>query len=379
MYVVKAILLIVGILILSGIVGFYVVNKEKLPVQSISKTAPDSISTDAPTIEVVAQGLDTPWALAFLPGGDILVTERPGNVRLVTNGQLQSAPIATLPQVKEIGEGGLLGIDIDPDFTNNHFVYLYYTYADNQGDTLNRVVKMTFENNTLTQEKILVDAIPGSSNHNGGRIKFGPDGYLYITTGDAENPSQAQSTNSLAGKILRVDTNGKAAPGNPFGNRVYSYGHRNPQGLVWTESQSSGETPQLISTEHGRSIPVSGLDEINVIQPGKNYGWPEIQGDEKKAGMQTPDINSGSSTWAPADIALINGELFFAGLRGKALYRTDLETKKIDEYFKNEYGRIREVIVGTNGLLYITTSNKDGRGVPLTGDDKIIRLNPSKL
>lgn len=371
----KVLILISAIILLLGTAGFFVLNQKKLSLSTTSKTTSKTITTsniDAPVTEVVAQGLDTPWAIAFLPNGDMLITERPGTVRLVANGILQDKPIAVLTQVKEIGEGGLLGIALDPNFSSNHYVYLYYTYAGTD-DTLNRVVRMTYENNTLTNEKVLVDKIPGNSNHNGGRIKFGPDNYLYITTGDAENPSQAQETNSLAGKILRIDANGNAAPGNPFGNRVYSYGHRNPQGLVWDNSGT------LWETEHGRSFPVSGLDEINKIEPGKNYGWPIIQGDEQKAGMQTPNMNSGGSTWAPADIAFLNGRYFFGGLKGQALYETAIENKAVTEHFKNEFGRIREVVLGPDNMIYITTSNKDGRGTPLSGDDKIIRINPEKL
>ena len=163
----------------------------------------------------------------------MLVTERPGRVRLVDkSGQLQDTSVATLSKVKEIGEGGLLDITLDPDFSANNLVYLYYTYSGSGNNTLNRVVRMKYQDSKLTGEEILVDQIPGAANHNGGRIKFGPDENLYITTGDAEEPSQAQDKNSLAGKILRVTDEGKAATGNPFNNLVYSYGHRNPQGIA---------------------------------------------------------------------------------------------------------------------------------------------------
>lgn len=331
--------------------------------------------TDIPLQTVIAEGLDTPWSLTFLPDGGILITERPGRVRLIdSSGNLQDQPITTLSQVKEVGEGGLLGMVSDPKFESNHYIYFYYTYSTTNGNSQNRIVRMVYDGNKLSNEKVLVDKIPGSSNHDGGRLKFGPDGYLYATTGDAENPSQAQDKNSLGGKILRLTTDGKVAPGNPFGTLVYSYGHRNPQGLSW---DSSG---QLWATEHGRSIPVSGLDELNKISPGQNYGWPVIQGNETKKGMITPVINSGGSTWAPADTAIIGNKIFFGGLKGQALFEANLPNpSEVVEKFKNEFGRIREVILGPDGMLYITTSNNDGRGTPNLGDDKVIRINPQKL
>jgi glucose/arabinose dehydrogenase len=326
---------------------------------------------------VLTQGMDTPWALAFLPDGGILVTERAGRVRLIEKtGALSSVPVVTLSQVVEIGEGGLLGIVLHPDFVQNKYVYLYYTYSSQNGDTLNRVVRMKYTDKKLVDEEVIVDAIPGNSNHNGGRIKFGPDGFLYIGTGDAQNPSQAQDTHSLGGKILRVTDTGKIPPGNPFDNRVYSYGHRNVQGLAW---DSSGN---LWATEHGRSGALSGLDELNLIQEGKNYGWPVIQGNETKQGMETAKKNSGNTTWAPSGAAFVGNSLFFAGLRGQALYEAVISHElvvDVKEHLKGEVGRIREVLLGPDGMLYITTSNLDGRGQPHQGDDNVIRVNPKGL
>lgn len=322
---------------------------------------------------VIAENLDTPWALAFLPDKSMLITERPGRVRLIdAQGNLQPTPVKTLENVQEIGEGGLLGIALHPNFPSNHYIYLYYTYSGDGGNTLNRVVRMTYKNNQLEDETIVVDQIPGASNHNGGRIKFGPDNYLYITTGDAQNPSQAQDTNSVAGKILRVSDEGKPALGNPFGNQVYSYGHRNSQGLAW-DSQG-----QLWATEHGRSGLQSGLDEINKIEAGKNYGWPVIQGDETREGMVTPYLQSGDITWAPSGAVFRGNSLFFAGLRGQTLYEAVFSGGEIElrEHFKGEFGRIREVVLGPDNSLYITTSNRDGRGNPQSTDDRIIKVSP---
>jgi glucose/arabinose dehydrogenase len=269
-----------------------------------------------------------------------------------------------------------LGIDLHPDFSENGFVYLYYTYRQAQSGTLNRVVRMAFEGGKLVNEQIILDAIPGASNHNGGRIKFGPDGYLYVTAGDAQSPSLAQDVNSLAGKIMRITDEGAPAPGNPFGNLVYSFGHRNPQGIDWDENGN------LWSTEHGPSGFETGNDELNKIEAGKNYGWPEIRGTEVREGMEAPVLESGrNDTWAPAGLAHLNGKLYFTGLRGAALYEVSFDNGRpvLKEYFKNEMGRLRDVVAGPDGMLYLTTSNRDGRGIPKRGDDKILMINPYKL
>lgn len=321
---------------------------------------------------VVATGLVTPWGMAFLPDGSMLVTERPGRVRLVdASGQLRAEPAATLGSVVETEEGGLLGIALHPDFASNRLVYLYYTYAGTSGTT-NRIVRMTYGNGSLSGEETVLDGIPGASFHDGGRIKFGPDGFLYIGTGDAGQSSLAQDTGSLAGKILRITAAGAPAPGNPFGNAVYSYGHRNVQGLAWDGNGT------LFATEHGRSGTLSGLDEINLIEAGKNYGWPVIQGDETHAGMETPLANSGSVTWAPSGAAFFSGSLYFCGLRGESLYEAVIRSRQVTQviaHFQGQFGRLRDVVVGPNGRLYFTTSNRDGRGNPAANDDRIFRLD----
>lgn len=332
--------------------------------------------TKVPRTTVVASSLDIPWGLSFLLDGSLLFTERAGRVRMIDkNGSILVSPVVNLTQVKHIGEGGLLGIAAHPNFNDNRFIYLYYTYSSIEDNTLNRVSRFKLENNRLIDEEIIVDTIPGASNHNGGRIKFGPDNFLYITTGDAQEPSRSQDKTSLAGKILRVTDEGKTADSNPFGNLVYSYGHRNPQGLAWDNRG------RLWATEHGRSGILPGLDEINLIETGKNYGWPTIQGNEQKTGMEKPRLHSGSDTWAPSGATFAGESFFFGGLRGQTLYeaviKDDLVTLK--EYFKGEFGRIREVVLGPDGFLYVTTSNRDGRGIPKADDDKIIKVNVRDL
>ena len=350
--------------------------------------APRFVSLDTPSpsptgiyqndrTKIIAENLDTPWAIAFLPTGEILVTERPGRVRLITKNSLSLTPVLTVPNIVEIGEGGLLGVAISPKFSENHFVYLYYTYKSSGATLYNRIVQMTYENSMLSQEKVLIDSIPSSSNHDGGRLKFGPDGDLYATTGDAESPSQAQDKTTLNGKILRMATDGKPALGNPYGTLVYSYGHRNPQGIAWDS------TGNLWATEHGRSGVTAGFDELNLIRSGYNYGWPIIQGDQSRTGMEAPASNSGSSiTWAPSGVAYSNGSLYFGGLKGQALYEAVLDgtsIKEVKPHLQNEFGRIRDVVLGPDAMLYITTSNNDSRGIPVRGDDKIIMINPQKL
>lgn len=371
-------LLILGIVLL-GFGAWYIssqrntTNTPSNPTVKNNQNTPTTQSED-PLTTIIVEDLDTPWAIVFLPDNQMLVTERVGQVWVIDrSGRQKPALAAEIPSVEEIGEGGLLGIALHPNFSTNNFVYLYYTYEGTGNNTLNRVVRMTNNGGKLSDETIIVDRIPGAPNHNGGRIKFGPDGMLYIGTGDAQDPSQAQNTQTLGGKILRVTDEGKAAPGNPFGNPVYSYGHRNVQGLAWDGDGT------LWATEHGSSA----QDEVNLIESGKNYGWPVIQGNETRASMITPVRNSGpDTTWAPSGAAFAGSSLFFAGLRGQTLYEAVIqnnEVAEIKEHFAGEYGRLREVVLGPDGMLYITTSNLDGRGNPNEGDDKIIRINPAKL
>jgi len=330
-----------------------------------------SIGADSAKVEVVADRLRIPWSIAFLPDGGLLVTERPGTLRRLGKERMEYR----VEGVEATGEGGLLGVALHPDFATNRYVYLYSTTRSG-GDITNRVERYRLEADRLSDRTAIVTGIPGASFHDGGRIAFGPDGLLYIGTGDGGNADAAQDVHSLAGKILRVKDDGVIPDDNPFGNAVYSYGHRNVEGLAWDDRG------RLWSTEHGPSGTETGNDEINLIEKGKNYGWPMIRGMERHAGMETPVAESGRDyTWAPASAAYRNGSLFFGGLRGEALYEARLgsDPPKIIGHFLHRFGRVRDVVVGPDGKLYLSTSNTDGRGVPHEGDDKILRFDPAGL
>ncbi len=332
-------------------------------------------------IDIIAENLTIPWEIAFLPDGSLLVTERSGQL-LKFAGNKVALPI---DGVRHTGEGGLLGLAVHPEFSQNGWIYLYLTTQTDQ-ELVNRVERYRLEGTRLIDRTVIIANIPGAPFHDGGRIAFGPasaeaagrpDYFLYITTGDAGNESAAQDVNSLAGKILRLHDDGSLPADNPFGNAVYSYGHRNPQGLAWDNNG------RLWATEHGRSGVQSGLDEINLITGGANYGWPSIEGDAKQTGMTSPAAHSGArTTWAPAGAAFWQGSLFYAGLRGEALYQARLDGDQVVEiipHLQGQYGRLRAVVLGPDGLLYITTSNRDGRGSVKAGDDKILRLDPERL
>jgi len=323
-------------------------------------------------VSIAVQNLQTPWEIVFLPDGRMLITERPGTLTLIDS-EIVQLPIM---DVFERSESGLLGLTLHPDFEENQWLYLYLTYEANNG-LLNRVERYQFDGTTLTDKLIIIDQIPGSNNHDGGRIEFGPDGLLYITTGDAGNSSSAQDINSLAGKILRLHDDGSIPQDNPFGSAVFSYGHRNPQGLAWDDQG------RLWSTEHGPSGLGSGYDELNLIEPGGNYGWPEIQGDQTREGMISPRLQSGGNeTWAPGDLEIVDGTVYFVGLRGSTLYSVpldDIRSETLQRHFANEFGRLRALRLGPDGLLYMGTSNTDGRGSIRDGDDKVFKIDPNQL
>lgn len=328
------------------------------------------------SIDVIASGLEVPWSIDFSPDGRIFFTERVGRIRVIQDGKLVPKPVTEIG-VARVGEGGLLGLALHPDFQSNHFIYIYYTYRDSSGKLWNRVVRFVERAGEAREERIILDGIPGAVIHDGGRIKFGPDGKLYITTGDAGEPSLAQDLNSLAGKVLRVNPDGSLPDDNPIpGSLAFSYGHRNPQGLAWHPV-----TRVLYSTEHGPTA----NDEVNLIVAGGNYGWPLVLGKAHEPKYIDPLVNY-NITEAPSGAAFYRGvfedwsnSLFFASLRGRHVRRIvfaapEYRSVVSDEVFLAEFGRMRDVAVGPDGFIYLATSNRDGRGSPSEDDDKILRV-----
>lgn len=330
-------------------------------------------------IETFATELVIPWDIAFDQAGNMYVTERPGNLTVFNNVGERIDSIK-MDQVSSVGESGLTGLALDPNFTTNQQLYLYYSYR-HSGNLLNRVSRFNYQKGLLSEEKIIVDALPGGSIHNGGRLRFGPDGKLYVPTGDAARPSTAQDKASLGGKILRINSDSTIPSDNPFPNSpIFTLGHRNPQGLAWHPL-----TEGLISTEHGETA----HDELNLIKSGQNYGWPEEQlCDSDNPAFTNPIICSGADTFAPSGIAAYGTEkwplrysFFFAGLRGNLLERFEFIEGKVasrETIIKGDYGRLRAVTVGPDGSIYVSTSNKDGRSKANDGDDKILKVTPIK-
>ena len=337
-------------------------------------------------VQLVASGLRAPWAVDLAPDGRLFVTERPGRVRIVQlgpGGGLRPDPWATVTASTSIdGERGLLGIALDPDFAQTRFVYLYYTYVAPGGAIRNKVVRMRDQSDRGVEETVILDGILGNNDHDGGRLKFGPDGKLYVTTGDAENGDNAQSPSALAGKILRLNKDGSIPADNPRpGSPVWSLGHRNVQGIAWHP-----DTGALYETEHGPSnlFPDCCNDEVNLIVPGGNYGWPTVRGTPGDPRFRDPLIDSGRvETWAPSGATFatkpgpLRGSFLFATLRGQHLHRVvfgpDGRTVLFQEkLITNQYGRLRDVFEIASGEFLVLTSNRDGRGVPAADDDRVL-------
>jgi glucose/arabinose dehydrogenase len=339
-----------------------------------SSASPEQAQRAAtPHATVVASGLEVPWSIAFAPDGRMFVTERPGRVRVIEKGVLRKAPLLSLTDVVASGEAGLMGLALHPDFSKNRFVYLCYA----TGDMNDVVVRYRDTGAAFVEPRTILDSIPAARFHAGCRVKFGPDRKLYVTTGDATNGSIAQDLHSLGGKILRVNDDGSVPADNPFkGSPVWTYGHRNPQGIAW-DPQSG----LLFDTEHGPSgfDGGTGGDEINIVERGRNYGWPVIHHLAQKDGMVTP-LREYSPACAPASAAFWKGDLYFGCLRGENLHHVvlDASRRKIlrEESLFTDLGRIREVVTGPDGALYFSTSNHDGRGDPAVSDDRIFRVAP---
>lgn len=339
-------------------------------------------------VETVASNLEVPWAFAFLPNGNLLFTERPGRVRLIENGKLREAPVYTVPDVEPSGESGLMDVSLHPNYVSNNFVYFAYAY--NADGKKVRVVRCKFDGNTFSEPKTIIENIAAAQYHAGTRARFGADGKLYITTGDATDRELAQQMNSINGKTLRLNDDGTIPPDNPFVNQpnarpeIWTIGHRNAQGLAWTADGA------MFQTEHGPSgfDGAGGGDEVNFVEKGKNYGWAEISHAETKEGMISPLLEY-TPAIAPASALIykgnafpeFKGNLFFGNLRGENIIRVALDGEKVagqERLLENKFGRIREVAESPEGYIYFSTSNRDGRGSAAKEDDRIMRIVPVK-
>lgn len=355
------------------------------PASTAARTArPASTVSASVSVEVVARGLDTPWALAFAPDGRIFVTERPGRIRVIQGGVLQPDPWATLAVTERDGaEKGLMGVAVDPAFARNGFVYVAYTYRSGTRD-MNKLVRLRDSGGRGVEETAILDGGTGGDNHDGGRVKIGPDGKLWWALGESGTDAQvAQKPDRINGKILRLELDGRVPADNPTpGSHVWSLGHRNPQGIAWHP-----DTGALYSTEHGPSMNGTSFcchDEVNLIVPGGNYGWPTVWGIARDPRYRDPVHESGASeTWAPGGAAFVSsgplrGSLLFAALRGQHVHRLvfgpDGTVAFEERLLASQYGRIREVAEGPDGAIYVTTSNRDGRGSARADDDRVLRL-----
>jgi glucose/arabinose dehydrogenase len=337
------------------------------------------INTHTPQlkIEVFVKNLQVPWGMAFLPNGDFLFCERNGQINLKKRGEADYNMI--MFRSVQPSEGGLLGIAVDPDIENNHYIFIYETVVGQ-----NQVVRLKMENDILTEDAVILSGIPAANNHDGGALRFGPDGYLYLGTGDATNATLAQDTSSLAGKILRLDRNGNAAPGNPFNSRIWTYGHRNVQGFDWNKNG------KMIATEHGPTIEFGWCchDEINLIEPGKNYGWPIAIGGTETDSLTPAIYQTGFEVWAPSGCTFIHGkewgswdgDFIFGALKGQRLVRFDISADGTQALNRQDtligtFQRLRNVIQAPDGSLLFSSSNVGvSSPPPLAGDDKIYRL-----
>lgn len=336
-------------------------------------------------VEEVAQGLEIPWSIVFTSAERMLVSERPGRVREIVDGQLNPEALYTFSDVVAIEEAGLMGMVLDPNYSENKSLYACYTSQDASG-MFDRVVRLIDNGDSLRLGGVLLEGIPAAKYHAGCRLGVGPDEKLYITSGDARVPSSAQDLGSLAGKILRINLDGSIPSDNPFpGSAVYSYGHRNPQGLAW--QPGSG---RLYAAEHGPSGSdgPGGGDEINLIQPGANYGWPLVSHDATLEGTEspliqfTPAVAPAAAMFYSANVLpMFEGKFFFGALRGEGVVMVTIAVenpKSIEDvqWIVSDVGRVREVIQSPDGLIYFTTSNQDGRGTYRAGGDRVYRIVP---
>lgn len=325
-----------------------------------------NMSSEDWEVEVLAEHLHYPWDIKVM-GNFIVMPELVGTIAVLENGQLERYNLQTSDPIVQEGGSGLLGIALADDFSESGVAYIYHTYKTESVLT-NKVIQVVYDGDSWQESKVLHDGIPGHELYNGGRIAIGPDGKLYVATGWAHEVEFAQDIDNLAGKILRMNLDGSIPEDNPFSDSyVFSYGHRNPQGLAWNDDGTI-----MYSSEHGESA----HDEINIIEPGKNYGWPEITGDEEGDGMEKPLLHSGNDTWAPSGITFFENHLFIAGLRGQSLYVYNESAGSLDVVFTSNE-RLRNVSP-FEGDLYVITTNTSPRAGNPGEDDRLLKLSPRK-
>ena len=326
--------------------------------QTDGSFTPQHGAPDLSKPQTVMTGLEVPWGLAFLPDGGALVSERDkGEIIYIPARGGKPSRVYKIEESQSGGEGGLLGLAIDPEYPKNGFVYAYYTAA-----TENKIARFKLSDAKPT---VIFGGITRGSRHNGGRLAFGPDGMLYVGTGDASDGAQSQDPDDVNGKILRLTRNGKPAPGNPTpGSPVWSMGHRNVQGLAW------GPDKKMYAIEFGQDT----WDEVNVIEPGKNYGWPEAEGKAGNPKYADPIVQWRTDEASPSGAVISGNTLYVAALKGERLWRVPLKGGEPTSEFTGRYGRLRTVAIAPDGSLWLMTSNRDGRGDPKDGDDRILRF-----
>lgn len=327
----------------------------------------DETEKISPELTVLAENLAIPWSIVKV--NDIFyVSERQGTITKIESDHVTQQTVNLDEALSNEAEAGLLGFIRDPDFNNTQEGYAYYTYNGSEGPT-NRIVRLKLVDNEWDEVQVLLDDVPSGAVHHGGRLAIGPDNKLYATAGDAAIPELSQDLTSLAGKILRLNLDGSLPDDNPFEDSyVYSYGHRNVQGLTWTADG------QMYASEHGNQA----NDEVNQIESGQNYGWPIIEGQKESAEMKAPLATSGSQeTWAPSGMDQHEETLYVAALRGQGILEINLSSGEINHHL-TEYGRVRDVYIEEE-MVYFITNNKDGRGNPTEADDRLIRIGLSEL
>ncbi|MEZ0578715.1 sorbosone dehydrogenase family protein [Nocardioides sp. MH1] len=337
------------------------------PTDPSSRTAGQGAGPQV--VATVASGLAVPWGLDFLPDGRAVVTERDSaRVLLIEppagDGEGTVSEVGRVPETAAEGEAGLLGVAVSPDFDADHLLYFYVCTDDD-----NQVVRATLDGNRLGPTEPVLTGIPNGYVHDGGRLAFGPDGYLYVTTGETGRDELARDRAGFAGKILRITPDGAPAPGNPFGDEVWSWGHRNVQGLAFDDAG------RLWASEFGKDT----YDELNLIVAGDDYGWPVVEGAGGEPAYHDPELTWPTDQASPSGLAYRDGDLWMAGLRGARLWRIPLDGAHAGEptaYFEGAYGRLRTVAVAPDGRLWVTTSNTDGRGDPAADDDRILVVEP---